>query len=300
MAVTLEQTDLGKVSHSVSFLAVGDIMLGRGVKRVINRHGPEYPFGGVSRALQSGDLVMANLECPITDRRSPIKKRYRFWANAASLAAMHKAGVSLVTLANNHTLDQGRPGLVDTLTNLKAAGIRSVGAGPSQKAANRPVIIQQNGLKIAFLAYTSLACHGIIYQPNRTSVSQCLHTRIVQRQIRRVKANNDLVIVSFHWGLEFMPRPNALQRRLAHLAIDAGADLIIGHHPHVLQPRERYRGKLIIYSLGNFVFDYTQPARCRSMIFKCRLTKHGVRDAQFIPARIRGCRPQLIKLPRSV
>lgn len=290
---TLDHMDAGKELHSVNFLAVGDIMLGRGVKNVINRYGYEYPFNGVSRVLQGGDLVLANLECPITDRWSPIKKRFRFRGNAASLAAMRNSGINLVSLANNHTLDQGRLGLLDTLANLKKSGIRSVGAGHNQKAAYRPVIIEKNGLKIAFLAYTALACHGVVYRPNRASVSQCLSTRVVQRHIKRAKAKADLVIVSFHWGLEFLPKPNLLQRNLAHIAVDAGADLIIGHHPHVLQTRERYHGRLIIYSLGNFIFDYTQLARCRSTIFKCRLTRQGVRDVQFVPARIRGCRPEI-------
>lgn len=283
-------------NRSLNFMAVGDIMLGRGVKTKINRYGYQYPLSGVAKFLQRGDLVLANLECPITNRWSPVKKTFRFMGDEASLAAMRKSGINLVSLANNHTLDQNRSGLLDTMASLRKEGIIGVGAGRNKKEAHLPVFIIKNGLKIAFLAYSAFPCYGVVYDLEKASVAQCHKISVIQQDIKSAKAKADLVITSFHWGLEFAPKPNASQRKLAHIAVDAGADLVLGHHPHVLQPNERYRGKLIVYSLGNFVFDYTSPARCRSTIFKCRLTRLGVSDVRFIPVRIKNCRPEIAQV----
>lgn len=279
---------------SLIFMAAGDILLGGPVKQEIDLHGYDYLLSGVAPVLLGGDLVLVNLEGPVAASGRPVKKRFRFRMAPDALSALRKAGVNMVTLANNHTLDYGRVALADTLDNLSQQGINYMGAGRNEKEANQPLVINKNGLKIGFMAYTVFPTYGVSYDPKRVSVARPLKESMVYRRIKQLKSQVDLVIVSFHWGWEFHTKPNVLQRRWAHIAIDAGADLILGHHPHVLQPSESYKGKLIVYSLGNFVFYMTEPETCKSTIFKCRLTKTGVEEVEFIPVNIRNFRPELV------
>lgn len=279
--------------NQATFMAVGDMSFGWGVNEIAQKYGYNYLFNNVSKILRKGDLVLANLEGPITLRGRQIKKNIRFRYNPAVLTAIRDSGISLCSLANNHTLDYGRIGLLDTLAYLSQYGLKSMGAGCNESSAHQPLIVNQNGLKIAFLAYTDYPYVGLLYDPNNATVARASDPLVV-RDIKQVKKQVDLVIVSFHWGTEFASEPNARQRTLAQLAIDSGADLIIGHHPHVLQPSEYYKGKLIIYSLGNFIFDMKGLARNQSTIFECKLTKGGICGEKFIPVRIRNRQPQLL------
>lgn len=279
---------------SVRFLATGDILLGGEVKKEIDIYGFDHLLSGVSAVLRGGELVLVNLEGPVATRGRPVKKRFTFRMAPDALAALRNAGVTAVNLANNHTLDYGRVGLRDTLDNLKRYGIQFVGAGRNEKEASKPLVISKNGLKIGFLAYTVFPTYGVSYKPEQASVARTLHPSRVVRSIARLKSKVDLLIVSFHWGWEFHSQPNDLQRRWAHRAVKAGADLILGHHPHVLQPSEYYHGKLIVYSLGNFVFYMTDPETCISTIFECRLTKSGIKDVRFIPVQINNFRPEIV------
>lgn len=279
-------------TRQVSFMAVGDISFGWGVKDIGEKHGYNYLFENVSKILRKGDLVLANLEGPITKRGRQVKKNIRFRYDPAVLTAIRRSGINVCCVANNHTLDYGRIGLLDTLSYLKQYGLKSVGAGRNESLAHEPLIVKRGGLRIAYLAYTDYPYVGVTYDPNRATAARATD-HLVARDIRKVKDQVDLVIVSFHWGKENDSKPNTRQQALARLAIDSGADLIIGHHPHVLQPFEYYREKLIIYSLGNFIFDMHSPARRRSAIFRCLLTPNGVSEAEFIPIIIRNCRPTM-------
>jgi poly-gamma-glutamate synthesis protein (capsule biosynthesis protein) len=251
-------------------------------------------LSGVSATLRGGDLVLANLETPITTRGLPLKK-FTFRSAPPAAAALRKAGVTLVSLANNHTLDYGRRGLVDTLKALPKYGIESVGAGLNKKAAHKPLIMSKNGLTVGFLSYITFLAPGIPRELARVSVAFAPNRAVLTQNVQQLKSKVDLVIVSFHWGREFHRQHNDLQKRYARAAIDAGADLVLGHHPHVLQPSETYRGKLIVYSLGNFLFFMTRPRTRDSTIFRCRLTENGIENAEFLPVRIRNYRPEIVK-----
>lgn len=276
---------------SVNFLAVGDVLLGGPVKSKIDKFGYDHMLGGVASTLNQGDLVFANLETSITVRGLPLKKRFRFRSKPEALAALRRAGINIVNLANNHTLDYGRLGLRDTLDHLKEYDIPYIGAGPNKKRAHKPLIITRNNLKVGFLGYAVFRFFGVSYKPEKASVAQVSKIIHFQENIANLRKHVDVLIVSFHWGREFYIQPNKLQRRLAHAAINAGADLVLGHHPHVLQPSEWYKGKLIVYSLGNFVFfNYGSK---HTNIFKCQLTKEGVKNVEFIPVVIRDFRPEI-------
>ena len=158
----------------------------------------------------------------------------------------------------------------------------TVGAGKDQESAERGRIIAVHGVKVAILAFAAMPIEGMVEAPEKPSLARASE-ETVSRAIGRAKRKAHLVVVTFHWGPEFQGVRSVNQRALAHLAVESGADLVLGHHPHVLQGIERYRGKLIVYSLGSFLFDLHRPEARLSAIFVCALGKKGVTDAQIIP-----------------
>ncbi|MGE5418206.1 MAG: CapA family protein [Acidobacteriota bacterium] len=286
--------DSAENTRTIRLVAVGDILLGRGVGTFIKKHSHDYPFKAVSKVLQTGDIVIANLECPATNKGYPVVKPITFNSDPRSLMAIKKAGITMVSMANNHVLDYGRTGLLETMKHLHQSGISFFGAGRNAREAHTPLIVNKNGIKIAFLSYSAFPYEGISYDHARANIAQGCKKAIISQDIQAVRNKVDLVIVCFHWGREFRTTPTALQRVLARATIDAGADLIIGHHPHVLQPPSYYRGKLILYSLGNFVFDQTEPKQSESVIFICDLTPAGIRNIRFIPVKISNCQPRIV------
>lgn len=278
---------------AVKFLATGDISFGWATANVIQKQGYDHLFSGVTSYFQQADLVLANLEGPVSLRGLPIRKTTRFRYRPECLAALKRAGIGAVTIANNHTLDYGRTALLDTLAYLKQAGIPYLGAGPNGALAHQPLIITINHLTLGLLAYNDYPYIGIKYDHEKATVARAT-PQLIRQDIERLRGKVDVLITSFHWGNEFSTRPNQRQRYLAHLAVDLGADLVIGHHPHVLQPSEIYKSKLIVYSLGNFIFAMHKPPRNRSAILQCVLSPNQVSDVKLIPLVIKGCRPQAL------
>ncbi|MGE5450013.1 MAG: CapA family protein [Methanomassiliicoccales archaeon] len=276
---------------SVLFMATGDISFGWAVEKVIRKHGYDHLFAAVAPILKPADLVLANLEGPITTRGVPVAKTTRFRYHPSCLAAIKRAGIDAVCVANNHTLDYGRIGLQDTLKHLQKQGIPYMGAGLNENLAHQPLILRYGGLSIGFLAYLEYPYVGVVYDGGLATVARAT-PHLISKDIEQLRDKVDVVVVSFHWGKEFDLRPNRQQKRLAYLAIDAGADLILGHHPHVLQPSEIYKDRLIAYSLGNFVFAMHKPPRNRSTILQCRLSPNKVDNIEFIPLQIKKCCPQ--------
>jgi len=286
--------DGAKMSDSIQFMATGDISFGWAVPGVIRKYGYNHLFAKVAPILQSADLVLANLEGPVSTQGLPIKKTTRFRYHPACLRAIKRAGIDAVCLANNHALDYGRIALLDTLGHLQQSSIPYMGAGKDAAEAHRPLILRREGLLLGFLAYNDYPYVGIAYNGDKATVAKAT-PRLIKKDIAALRDLVDVVVVSFHWGTEFHTLPNQRQKRLGHLAVDAGADLVIGHHPHVLQPSEIYKDKLIAYSLGNFVFAMHKPPKNCSTILKCRLAPQQVSDIEFIPLVIKGCRPQPVE-----
>jgi len=246
--------------------AVGDVMLAGSGTPTYNRQGYDYPFVKLAAELAKGDLLVGNLEAPIARRGEEFTaKQFRFKTDPRAAAALRRAGFAVMTLANNHMLDYGAEGLSETLGYLDRQRIGHSGAGANLAAARKEAVRTVKGKTVAFLAY-SFTFPEEFYADSERPGTAPGQPGYYREDIGRAKANYDYVVVSFHWGAEKATEPKPYQLAAAHLAIDAGADLVIGHHPHVLQGIELYKGRTILYSLGNFVFGSISPASDRSVI----------------------------------
>ena len=297
LAAALRRRIAAQRPVEVTLDAVGDIMLGRSVGRLIAERGPSFPLERVQPLLVPADVRFANLELPLTQRGVPALKDYLFRAPPAAVAALTYAGFNLVSLANNHMLDYGTEGLLDTLAALDRAGIAHAGAGRDPGEAHAPAIFSVKGVRLALLAYLNVpherrsgfSPEGTAAAPGRPGVAWGT-PETVRRDVAAARGRADVVIVSLHSGYEYTPIPNPMQRELAYAAVDAGAALVLGSHPHVLQGVEFYRGAAIVYSLGNFVFDLDDDDRRQpglpsllSAVLRVTLTADGVRGMRFLP-----------------
>lgn len=282
----------------LTLAAVGDMMLARSIGAALRRAPDASPFDGVAQTLRAADLTVGNLECAVGSAGTPARKAYTFLAPPAAAAALADAGFDLVSLANNHSLDFGTDALSETARLLDQAGILHPGAGADEAAAHRPARLTAGGLRLAFLAYVNVPVERGGFSTaswrargDRAGVAWAEPQRIAD-DVAAARADADLVIVLLHSGYEGQQTTNAAQRASAHAAIDAGAALVIGAHPHVLQGAERYHGGLIAYSLGNFVFDGLYK-RSETAILKVTLSRDGVRSFEWLPVALRDGRPQL-------
>lgn len=262
-----------RTTAGVTLAAVGDVLMHGAVKQSAAVHGAGAPdagyswlFAPIADLLSQPDLTFANLETPIAPQASRGARAFVFNAPPDVIAALQHAGVKLVSVANNHAFDQGRAGFEETLRWLDAAGMLRVGAGPAPHAAG-PVSMEKNGLRLAFLGYT----FGLNQPGNdcpQGNAGACLQAAVVDADrmvadVRAAAGEVDAVIVSVHWGIEYEQQPRAREIELAHRLADAGALVILGHHPHVLQPVELYRREdgrtaVIAYSLGNFISNQSR------------------------------------------
>jgi poly-gamma-glutamate synthesis protein (capsule biosynthesis protein) len=277
-------------SDDVQIVLVGDVMLARNVAASIEKHNMDYtfPFQKTLQYTTNADLACCNLECPVTQRGEALSKNYTFHAAREALAGLRSAGFDLVSLANNHVLDFGPPGLEDTLQALMADQIGCLGI-TTDDAPQTPAIFDIKGVKIGWLAYadpnTKYAYAKEYLQfPTRPARAE---KEIVRGDIARLRPQVDVVVVCIHWGTEYQTQPDPWQVELGRFIIDCGANIVAGHHPHVLQEPEWYNGGLIIYSLGNFVFDqHSRPATRLSRLFRVFVNKGGISRAEYLPLEI--------------
>lgn len=267
-------------------MAVGDIMLGRTIGELIESQGIEAPFLFTAETLTQADITIGNLECPISNRGVPEEKLYAFRAPLEAAESLAYGGFDLVSLANNHILDYGPLALEDTLDALSAQDIHAVGAGRDETAAYAPVLIEINGLRLAFLAFldippTDYDYHGWEADLDKPGVAWG-YEEIVQEAVQQAAAQADLVIVLMHNGYEITRKVYPSQQEVARLAVDSGAALVIGSHPHVLQDIEEYKEGLIVYSMGNFVFDNFLFPPNYSAILSVELSSSGVESYELI------------------
>ncbi|MBZ9578580.1 CapA family protein [Patescibacteria group bacterium] len=248
-----EETSLPK---PITLMFVGDIMLNRGVELMVQKYGNsdwKWPFSKIEGYLQQADILFGNSEGPISDKGIKVGSIYSFRANPKAIEGLTYAGFDILSVANNHIFDYGREAMEDNFLRLKGAGIDYVGGGFNEIEARSPIIKEINGTKIAFLAYTNLGSEYWSAKENQSGIAW-LDDKIV-RDIKMTKEKADIVIVSMHFGEEYQSQASSEQKYFAHLAIDSGAHLVVGHHSHVVQKVERYKDGLIAYSLGNFIFD---------------------------------------------
>ena len=273
-------------SQRVSLMAVGDIMLGRTIADLILEEGYQAPFEFTADTLQLADITIGNLECPISNSGEAIKKQYAFRCPPESAQALSFGGFDLLSLGNNHILDYGPDALEDTITALRSENLVGVGAGMNADAAYAPAYLNINGLQLAFLSFVDVPRTGFDYLTWEASTNQpgiaWAHPEKVRKEVQKAKQNADVVVVMFHNGYEFWQKPNPAQKEIAKIAIESGASLVIGSHPHVLQPSEYDNNSLIVYSMGNFVFDnFLFPPNYSAILF-VELSSRGVENYELI------------------
>jgi hypothetical protein len=281
-------------SRPVLLAAVGDVNLGDGPGALIDAFGPRYPWTATAGTLRRADVAFGNLECAVSTRGAPVPKQYNFRGHPSALRTMATyAGFDVLNLANNHTGDYGTQALLDTVANVRRFGIKAVGAGGSLASAAQPRVIERLGLRIAFVGFSNILPAEFYAGPTRAG-TQPATPELIAAGVRAARKRADVVIATFHWGVERSPTPDGRQRAFASTALAAGADAVIGAHPHVLQPIERPGAKrLVAYSLGNFVFGASSPATARTGILRLKLSARGIEGHRLQPATIAASRPTL-------
>ena len=283
-----------RCADTLNVIFTGDILLDRGVRRVINQHGVDHLFSdGIDSVFRSAQVVVGNLECPATKIDAPVFKQYIFRGEPEWLEALKRHGITHLNLANNHSIDQGREGLIDTYQNILAAGMTPLGAGENMQQAAAPVLLASAPRKVWLVPSLRLALENYAYLPDKPCVSQEPMDSLLQRVFRLRQADSTaVIIVSLHWGGEHTLEPVPRQRHDAHMLIRAGADVLICHHTHTLQTIEDYHGHKIYYSIGNFIFDPSKPLNAKACIVRLTITneKDGL-QVETIPINIQRCVP---------
>ena len=245
---------------------VGDIMLGRGVSDVAQAAGdPSAPLRPMAGRLARADITVGNLESTLSSYGPARQGDDSFAAPPAVVAGLRTAGFDVLSLANNHTGDYGPRALVETVRRVRAGGIAPVGAGRDRAAAWRPVVVEQAGVRVGFVAFNAI---GETYRPGtdspgaaslrmspRTGPLRPSELRRLQQRVRALATHTDAVLVLPHWGDQYTHEPVPDQRRVGRALLDAGATIVVGGHPHWVQDVQRHRGRFVVHSLGNFVFD---------------------------------------------
>ncbi len=249
-------TDNNDLSSNITLAFAGDIMLDRGVKFSVRKNfaGDYSELFKNLDIMQKSDIAFANLEGPVSDKGTDLHNLYSFRMDPPVLDIIKNAGFDVLSFANNHVGDWGNEAFNDSLDRMNTAGITYVGAGKTRKEAIQPVIQTIKGMKIGFIGFTDVGPDKLAVTDNTPGVLLASDPDF-ESIISNAKQQVDSLVVTFHWGIEYQQSSSTRQQELAHRAIDAGANLIIGTHPHVTQEIETYRGGLIAYSLGNLIFD---------------------------------------------
>jgi poly-gamma-glutamate capsule biosynthesis protein CapA/YwtB (metallophosphatase superfamily) len=288
LALVVCRRESGKLT--VNF--TGDVLLDRGVRSYINQKGPESLFHLISPLLARADFNVANLECPVTSESSPVTKQYVFRAEPRWLETVRKSGITHLGLANNHSMDQGRKGLIETALNLEKNHLSVLGFGNTQQEACRPAEIERNGNLAAVFSSVLLPLENWMYLPDEPGVCQATAEQLAENiRAYRIHSPTAFVVAFLHWGAEYQSFPTTLQRMQADEIIKAGADMIVGHHPHVVQSISFIRGKPVFFSVGNFVFDQKNPLSSKGILVELRISVHNNPLFLIHPYNIDGCVP---------
>ncbi|MGH1366633.1 MAG: CapA family protein [Calditrichia bacterium] len=269
----------------VTVVATGDTMLGSWIGDIIEEKGHMYPFVHIKEYLDSADLHITNLEAPFGTRGKPFDKKFTFRVHPDLVHVLRAGSVDIVSLANNHMLDYGPECVEETRQLLDLHEIKYAGAGSNLTVAREAAIEEVNGRRVGFLSYTLTFPEE--FWASDTSAGTCFpYESFAFKDVARLKSKTDFVIVACHWGQELRTTPKPYQVKLAHRLINNGADVVLGHHPHVVQGIEFYKGKMIAYSLGNFVFaSYSERVK-DSMLLQFSLGDEDVMKARIVPINV--------------
>ena len=260
-------------------IAVGDIFLK-------TSGGNKNPFIHINNILSKGNFIFGNLEVVLSKTGKPIPKRVPLRVNPEKAIYLKESGFHVVNIANNHVMDYGEEAFEDMLKTLKGNGISFIGAGINCKEARKAEIVDVGGVKIGFLGYTEV---GVMANDNNPGCAR-LDIENIKEDIDLLRLDVDIIIISSHWGIEYVRYPMPKQQKIARELIDCGAKVILGHHPHVVQGVEKYRGGLIFYSLGNFNFGVEQDKKYSGadmgLAVAIKLSTTRVDDFELIPIKI--------------
>lgn len=296
LSLPVSAADRPDNDSTLTVVLTGDILLDRGVRKAIEHHGVDHLFSdGVDSVFHAAQVVVGNLECPATEIEAPVFKKFIFRAEPSWLEALQRHGVTHLNLANNHSIDQGRRGLIDTKENILAAGMVPIGAGANMAEASEPVLLAEQPRKVWLVPSLRLALENYAYLTDKPCVSQEPMDSLLQRVYRlRQQDSTAVIIVSLHWGAEHKLVPVPRQRLDAHMLIQAGADVLVCHHTHTLQTIEDYQGHMIYYSVGNFIFDQHKPLNSEACMVRLDITADSM-AVTTMPVEIRQCVPYLVE-----
>jgi len=236
---------------------VGDIMLDRNIESVIVKsiqRDFQFPFYFVDKKLKEFDILFGNLEGPVSDKGADQGSIYSFRMDPKVIDVLKSKGFKVLSVANNHMGDWGTSAMKDTFVRLDNRGIKYVGGGVNEDEAYNYKIIEIKGIKIAYAAFSQFG-KGYLEAIGDNSGIAIISKEKIKDVVKRAQDVADIVVVSFHFGDEYQTTQNKYQEKISRYTIDQGADLVVGHHPHVVQPIEEYEDGYIAYSLGNFIFD---------------------------------------------
>ncbi len=272
-------TDGLVAADRATFIAVGDIMLSRGVARVIARAGsPDRPFSLVKDELLNTDFNFGNFESPVSGNDSVLGEGLVFNTRKRDFIGVVNARFKVVNLANNHILDQGLNGMRNTEKIIRSNAIEYLGVGEDEAEAWEPKYFTANRIRIAFIGASFSSVNDLGVTRNKY-VARIEDVDRLAASITNAKAKSDIVVVTMHAGVEYTREPNKAQVNFARAAVDAGADIVIGAHPHWIQTVEEYHGRWIFYSLGNFIFDQSKPDTKEGLMLRIQLIKPGKRGS---------------------
>ncbi len=260
----------------------GDVDFDRTTRDAVARGGIGAPWAGIAPRLRPADLAILNLECALSYRGTPQPKSFRFRGDPAAVAGAKRAGVDVFSLANNHTLDYGPLAFQDTLDAVRRAGIATVGAGRNLAEAQRAAVFTVRGVRVAVVGITGIVpAPSWKAGPDHPGLAYDDEAQITA-QVAAAKRRADVVVAFFHWGVEYTYSASPAQRRAARAAIRAGATIVAGTHPHVLQPVEVVDGHLVAWSLSNLVFQ-SRPASVRTALLTVTVQPGGALDWRLDP-----------------
>ncbi|MHB1394776.1 MAG: CapA family protein [Clostridia bacterium] len=276
---------------------VGDMMFDKSVAGFIKSKGEDYVFEGYEKHFKSSDIVFGNLETALTSKGQPIKdKEYTFRSNPKLAPYLKKYNFTALSVANNHIMDFGPAALTDTMKLLKENGISYGGGGYNKQEASNGVVIEKKGYKIGFIAFTkvtpSVDWYAGAKKPGIIGAYKAHEVEVLEA-VKNLNEKCDLLVVSLHWGKERLIAVRKEETELAHKLIDSGADVIAGHHPHVVQAIEMYKDKPIFYSLGNFFFttSYLEISNKTIMTTVRYDNKGELKSVEAVPGMIKWGRP---------
>ena len=292
-------------SPEITLTACGDIITGRHVAERMAQHGVYYPFEKLAPYTKGADIIYGVLECPLSDRKKAPYTGAEFLAPGNTIEGIKLCGFNILAVANNHSTNFGRQVFTDTLDLLKSNNIRYVGGGKDSTEAFSPTFMDVKGVRFAFLDYNSITGSASA-GANQAGVADIRMKpwftddpgdfELVKNAVSEARKKADVVVVGFHWGKEDEYLPSESMKKMAHNAIDAGADLVIGTHPHSVESFEYYNGKVIAYSLGNFVFDQMYMTSVREgVIMKCGFSRADLTSVELVPYKIYDfCQPDVL------